>query len=195
MKKAVIYARVSTADQAEKGYSLPTQIKACQEYAKNNELDVLTQISEDISGASLERPGLDEIRDMVGRKEIQDVIVHDPDRLSRKLVHSLILRDEWRRAEITLHTVARGEAENTPEGRLTQNIDAVIAEFEREKIRERTRRGRDAKARKRPVLGGTPPYGYRRVGRGAETKLIIHNGENKTFWRYFCLVCFWRRGR
>ena len=94
MNKAVIYARVSTADQAEKGYSLPTQIKACQEYAKNNELDVLTQISEDISGASLERPGLDEIRDMVSRKEIQDVIVHDPDRLSRKLVHSLVLRDE-----------------------------------------------------------------------------------------------------
>src|SRR5919198_4556761 len=88
---AAIYARVSTEDQG-KGFSIPTQLEACQKLADREgyavpETNIL--IDEGISGTTMERPGLRKVRALVNAKAVTAVIVYDPDRLSRNLGHQL----------------------------------------------------------------------------------------------------------
>jgi site-specific DNA recombinase len=187
-KRAVIYARVSTDDQADKGYGLPTQIELCLNYAEANDLLVIAQFKDDFTGASLDRPALNEMRAMLDGREAEAIIVHTADRLSRKLAHALLLREEWQRMRIEIHYVSRGRLEDTAESRLTDNIEGVIAEYEREKIRERTRRGRYAKAKAGKWVGAGPaPYGYRRLGEGINARLEIDEENAAVVRRVFSL--------
>jgi len=187
-KRAVLYTRVSTDEQAEKGYSLPSQLNACRTYASEHGYIVpgkAYEIVDDCSGAKLDRPGLDQVRGLIDRREVEAVIIYTSDRLSRNLAHSLLLREEWQRAGIELHYVSRGKSEDTPEGRMMENIEAVIAEYEREKIKERTRRGKLQKAMSGKWVGnGSPPYGYRRDDKG---NLAIDELEAEIVRRIFAL--------
>src|SRR2546421_12636250 len=90
-KIAALYARVSTTEQADKGYSLPTQIDACQAMARQEGYTVPESyiFVDDYTGTTLHRPQLTPLRDLVRQRLVQAVIVHDPDRLSRKLAHQL----------------------------------------------------------------------------------------------------------
>lgn len=64
--RVILYARVSTRGQAERGYSLRQQVEALQDHATNNGYDVLANITDDgYSGMTLERPSLDRVREMV----------------------------------------------------------------------------------------------------------------------------------
>ncbi len=91
-KRVVTYARVSTEDQAEHGYSLPSQMEECRQYAEDRGWSVVAEVSDGgISGATLDRPGLDQIRDLAHAGKIEALIVYDLDRLSRKVVHQLLI--------------------------------------------------------------------------------------------------------
>src|SRR5215471_11701383 len=81
---AVIYARVSTTDQADKGFSLPTQLDACQAMARQEGYVVPDThvFVDDYTGTSLTRPQLGPLRDLVRQGLVQAVFVHDLDRLS-----------------------------------------------------------------------------------------------------------------
>jgi len=97
---AAIYVRVSTEDQG-KGFSIPTQIEACQKLAEREgytvpEAHVL--IDEGISGTTMDRPALRRLRELVQTQAIVAAIVYDPDRLSRNLGHQLLLAEEFERA-------------------------------------------------------------------------------------------------
>jgi len=166
-KRVVTYSRVSTEDQAKHGYSLPSQIEACRKYAEEHDWTVVAEISDDgISGATLDRPGFDRIRDMAQMGEIEAVIVYDLDRLSRKAVYQMLLEEELGKAGITIHYVL-GDYGDTDEGRLMKQIRASIAEYERAKITERMNRGKRSKARQGLAgNGGTVAYGYRHDGNG-----------------------------
>src|SRR2546427_12800074 len=104
---AAIYARVSTTDQADKGYSLPTQIEACQAMAQQEGYTVPeTHIFiDDYTGTSLNRPQFKQLRDLVRQRLVQAVIVYDLDRLSRKLAHQFLLSEEFEQANVTLRIV------------------------------------------------------------------------------------------
>jgi site-specific DNA recombinase len=65
--RAILYARVSTDDQAEKGYSLPTQLDAMRQYAQANGFQVVRELCDDCSGAKLDRPALETLRGMLER--------------------------------------------------------------------------------------------------------------------------------
>src|SRR5438552_1670337 len=92
-KIAAVYARVSTADQADKGYSLPTQIEACQKLAQQEGYSVPDThvFIDDYIGTSLNRPQFAKLRDLVHHRLVHAVFVYDLDRLSRKLAHQLLL--------------------------------------------------------------------------------------------------------
>jgi site-specific DNA recombinase len=93
---AAIYARVSTEDQG-KGFSIPTQIEACQQLSNRERYTVpeaCLLIDEGISGTTLDRPGLRRLRELVTAKAVAAVIVIDPDLLSRNLGHQLLLAEE-----------------------------------------------------------------------------------------------------
>src|SRR5215813_23968 len=97
---AAIYARVSTEDQG-KGYSIPTQIEACQRLAQQEGYTVPDGhifVDEGISGITLDRPALRRLRDLVAAQAIAAVIILDPDRLSLKMGKLLVLTEELQAA-------------------------------------------------------------------------------------------------
>src|SRR5215471_6511435 len=104
---AAIYARVSTTDQADKGYSLPTQIEACQAMARQEGYTVPEShvFVDDYTGTSLNRPQFIKVRDLVRDRLVQAVFVYDLDRLSRKLAHQLLLAEEFEQASVALRIV------------------------------------------------------------------------------------------
>lgn len=109
-KRALIYARVSTDAQAERGYSIPGQLRACREYASKTGATVIQEFTDEgISGAKTERPGLDRLRAMIVEGQADMVIANDRDRLARNLGFFLLLLEEWHKAgiESTLSTVGR----------------------------------------------------------------------------------------
>jgi hypothetical protein len=121
---AAIYARVSTAEQADRGFSLPTQIAACQELAAQLALTVPEGhvFVDDYTGMSLNRPQFSRLRELVEEKQIVAVVVHDTDRLSRKLAHQLLLTEAFEQAGVALHIVTMPDGAKTPEHQLLSNM-------------------------------------------------------------------------
>ncbi len=161
---AVIYARVSTEDQG-KGFSIPTQIAACQKLAEHEGYsvpDTHLLVDEGISGTTMDRPGLRRLRELVNTKAITAAIVYDPDRLSRNLGHQLLLAEEFEQAGVKLLIVSH-PMEHGPEGWLFFQMRGALAEYERAKMLERTRRGLLGRAKAGYVSGGAVPFGYRYV--------------------------------
>ena len=164
-QQAAIYARVSTTDQADKGYSLPTQIDACQRLAHQEGYTVPEShlFVDDYTGTSLNRPQFTKLRDLVRQRLVQAVIVHDLDRLSRKLAHQLLLSDEFEQAGVTLYVVTIPAHDKTSETQLLSNVRGIIAEYERAKLLERTMRGLRGRAKEGFVPSGDVPLGYEYV--------------------------------
>lgn len=160
MSKAAIYARVSTAEQAEKGYSLDTQLEECRRRA--GELGVKNTeefVDDGYSGEFIERPALDRLRSQLASKEFAYVIVYDPDRLARNLAHQLIVTEEMEKAGAELVFVSVS-FEQSPEGKLFYSIRGAIADYEKEKIKERSLRGKRGKAAKGKIIADAKPFGY-----------------------------------
>ncbi len=158
--RCVLYARVSTEEQAEK-FGLDSQLSELRGHARKLGYEVVRElIDEGYSGGDLGRPALTTLRDLLRQKAISIVLVHDPDRLARKLGHQLLLTEECERAGARLEFITTPSTDSM-EGRLLLNVRGVIAEYEREKIRERTLRGRREKARQGFIVGGRVPYGFK----------------------------------
>ena len=144
--KAGIYLRVSTEDQARHGYSLAAQAQECRSKAEAAGAAETAEYSDDgWSGATLDRPALERLRADARAGAIDLVVTLDPDRLSRDLVHLLLLADEFEAMKTPLIFVTM-DWQNTPEGRLFLSMRGAVAEFEKAKIRERGLRGRRRKA-------------------------------------------------
>lgn len=186
--RTALYTRVSTDEQAEHGYSLQSQLEQCRRYAELHELSVTVELSDDRSGSTLDRPGLDRLRDLIGQKKIDAVVVFALDRLTRSLAHTLLLREELQQAGVDLHFCNRGKTEDTPEARMTANIEAVFADYWREKIIESSRRGRLAKAASgKWPCDGHAAYGYRKEGLARDAELAIDEAEAAVVQRIFSL--------
>jgi site-specific DNA recombinase len=158
---AAIYARVSTEDQG-KGFSIPSQIEGCQKLAEQEGYTVPEShilIDEGLSGTTMDRPALRRLRELVQTQAIAAAIVYDPDRLSRNLGHQLLLAEEFERAGVTLLIVSH-PLEQGPEGWLFFQMRGALAEYERAKIIERTKRGKIGRAKVGHPPGGRVPLGY-----------------------------------
>src|SRR5215216_5223625 len=84
-RRAILYARVSTDEQARSGYSLAQQIEALREHAAAEGYEVCEEVQDPgQSGASLERPGMDRVRDLVADGDVSVVLAQDRDRISRE---------------------------------------------------------------------------------------------------------------
>jgi site-specific DNA recombinase len=165
MKMAAIYARVSSEQQREK-HTIASQTAALIEFAKTRELEVPKEwVFEDegYSGATLERPGLERVRDLAAEGQIQAVLVYSPDRLSRKYAYQILLIEELARHGVeTLFVNAPQSA--TAEDQLVVQFQGMIAEYERAQIMERYRRGKRHRAKSGEVsVMSCAPYGYRYI--------------------------------
>jgi site-specific DNA recombinase len=160
-----IYARVSSEQQREEN-TIASQTAALIEFAKDNDLEVPKEwVFEDkgYSGATLERPGLERVRDLASEGQIQTVLVYAPDRLSRKYAYQILLIEEFARNGVeTLFVKAPQGA--SAEDQLLVQFQGMIAEYERAQILERSRRGKRHRANSGEVsvMSGAP-YGYRYI--------------------------------
>ena len=157
-----MYTRVSSERQKE-AQTIESQVFTLKEFATKNGYTVPEEwIFRDngYSGASLIRPGLEELRDISAAGEIEAVFVHSPDRLSRKYSYQVLLLEEFSREGVDVKFKNSPQA-NTPEEHLLVQFQGMIAEYERAQIMERSRRGKRYKARCgiANVLSGAP-YGY-----------------------------------
>ncbi len=159
---AVLYARVSTQEQATKGYSLAQQLEALRGYAAHEGYEVLEEVSDPgQSGASLERPGMDRVRDLVAGSGVSVVLAQDRDRFSREPAYTYLLRREFEEHGAKLKAL-NDRGDDSPEGELTDGILDQLAKYERAKIAERSRRGKLRKAREGKLIAShTPHYGFR----------------------------------
>ncbi len=164
--RAALYARVSTDKQAEK-YGIPSQIEALRKRILERGWTLVLDgdkdafIDDGYSGAELDRPALNRLRQAVREGRVDVVLSYDPDRLSRKLYHQMILAEEFEKQEIKLEFITQ-DMGTSPEDRMFFNMRGLVAEYEREKIRERTVRGSREKARQGKVVSaGAIPFGFR----------------------------------
>jgi len=165
MRMAAIYARVSSEQQRE-AHTIASQTAALIDLARTLDLDVpKAWIFEDAgySGATLERPGLERVRDLAAEGQIQTVLVYSPDRLSRKYAYQILLIEELARHGVETRFLNAPQAA-TAEDQLLVQFQGMIAEYERAQILERSRRGKRHRARagEISVLSGAP-YGYRYI--------------------------------
>ena len=165
MKVAAIYARVSSEQQKEEN-TIASQTAALVEFAREQGYSVPDEwVIEDegFSGASLLRPGLERLRDLAAEGYIQAVLIHSPDRLSRKYAYQVLLTEEFARHGVET-IFLKAPHSGTPEDQLMLQFQGMIAEYERAQILERSRRGKRHRARagEVSVLCGAP-YGYRYI--------------------------------
>jgi site-specific DNA recombinase len=190
MKTAVIYCRVSTDNQETEGTSLQTQLEACLKYCQDKGYDVAYRFSEAYSGLTLERPKLNELRELVRNEQIDVVVVYCLDRLSRDPTHGVILTQELEKHNVTLEAVTE-DVDNSELGKLITYIRGFASKLEAEKIRERTMRGRLAKAKQ----GKLPGAGYNRLY-GYDYIKVSHEGGgrrviNETEAKWVCYIYDW----
>jgi site-specific DNA recombinase len=161
-KRAILYARVSTDEQARSGYSLAQQLEALRGYCGRESYEVLEEVSDPgQSGASLERPGMDRVRDLVAAGGVSVVLAQDRDRFAREPAYHYLLRREFEEHGTKIRAL-NDRGDDSPEGELTDGILDQLAKFERAKTAERSRRGKLRKAREGKVVAGhTPNYGFR----------------------------------
>src|SRR5215212_9888171 len=186
-KRAILYARVSTDEQARSGYSLAQQLEALKEHAVQESYEVLEEVSDPgQSGASLERPGMDRVRDLVAAGGIFVVLAQDRDRFAREPAYHYLLKREFEEHGTKIRAL-NDRGDDSPEGELADGILDQLAKYEKAKIAERTRRGKLRKAREgRVICGATPTYGFRYN----ETRdgLLINEPEMRVVEKIFHLV-------
>ena len=175
-KTAVLYARVSTDEQARSGYSLAQQIEALREYAAREGYEVLEEVADPgQSGTSLERPGMDRVRDLVAAGGVSVVLAQGRDRIAREPAYHYLLRRSFEEHGTKIRAL-NDRGDESPEGELTDGILDQLAKYERAKISERTRRGKLQKAREGKVIATMkPPYGFRY--NEARDALVVHEAE------------------
>ena len=180
MTSAAIYARVSSARQ-KKDETIASQTAALRAHAEQLGLEIPGEwVFEDEghSGATLIRPALEQLRDLVAGAGIDMVLCYSPDRLARKFAYQALLIEEFTRAGTKVEFV-KGPRGDTPEDQLLVQFQGMFAEYEKAQIMERYRRGKAHRAKTGSinVLGGAP-FGYRYIRKtentGAAYEIVEH---------------------
>lgn len=161
---ALVYLRVSTEEQAEKGYSIQAQRtegvnKAIELGCSLENIHIFSD--EGVSGAVLERPQLMAALDMLkkGSSDIEFFICYDSSRLSRNAAHQLIIIDEIKKRNAQLIFLKNNYQDNA-EGRFQLTVMAAVDEYERARLKLRTEMGKRAKAAQHKLTHNPGLYGY-----------------------------------
>ena len=180
LKRAALYARVSTEKQ-EREDTVASQVDLLHKAAAASGYDIAPTsvfIDEGVSGARLDRPALDRLRDLAAEGAFEVLLVTVPDRLARRYAYQALLVEEFTRCGCEVIFVQHGLG-TSPEEQMLLQMQGVFAEYERALIQERTRRGRLFAARQGRVNWGNPPYGYTYIRKTPTTPqhLVVNEVE------------------
>src|SRR6266704_1203958 len=185
--RVALYARVSTEAQQARG-TIGSQLEALRARAAVEGDEVVAEFRDDgYSGARLDRPGLDGLRDAAEAGVFEVVWCLSPDRLARAYAWQVVVLDELGRLGVAVRFVDALALDDDPQVRLLTQVQGVIAEYERAKIAERYRRGKLWRSRAGEVISWKAPYGYRRVPRGpaGPAHLVVFEPEAQVVRRVF----------
>jgi site-specific DNA recombinase len=155
---AAVYVRVSTQRQAQ-AQTIEQQLERLRAHLDSQGVELASEAifrDDGYSGATLNRPGLDRLRDAVRAGEFEQLLVTDPDRLARNYVQLMVLLEELERAGCAVAFLDRPMSRE-PQDQLLLQIRGAVAEYERTLIAERMRRGRQAKLRAGCLLPWSRP--------------------------------------
>ena len=160
--QAMIYARTSGSGQS-KDETIRGQVDACLGYCERSGITVSRILTDDgISGATLDRPGIQELLSLARSGDVSRVVVWRSDRFSRDTEDLLQCRRELEELGVEVLSVTEASVKGSF-GRFVATVNAGVSEYEREKIRERTyETGRIERARRGEWMNGRYPYGYER---------------------------------
>jgi DNA invertase Pin-like site-specific DNA recombinase len=130
--RSAIYARVSTAEQ-----QVDNQLLELRRYTEARGWSAKEYVDVGVSGAKDRRPALDALLKDAKRRRFDVLVVWRLDRLGRNLRHLILLLDELAAVGVAFVSLGEGIDTGTPAGRLQLHILGAIAQFERERIRER----------------------------------------------------------
>ena len=163
MSRIVMYARVSSRRQ-EQERTIESQIAEIEAYARMRGLELGEQdryLDDGVSGMRLARPGLDRLRDEVAQQTIDEILCLSPDRLARTLAVQQVMLYEMEQHRVKVTFLNQPNLATDEQEKLWQGITGVIAEYEREVIQDRMRRGRLHRLRQGETVPVQAPYGYR----------------------------------
>jgi DNA invertase Pin-like site-specific DNA recombinase len=146
--RAAVYARVSTVDQEPEN-----QLQEVRRYVEARDWTAGEYVDRGVSGAKDRRPALDDLVRDARRRRFDVLVCWRLDRLGRNLKHLITLLDELQALGIAFVSLAEGIDATTPAGKLQMHILGAIAEFERERIRERVLAGLQRARREGKRLG------------------------------------------
>ena len=176
-QSVAFYARVSSQKQADEK-TIESQCDALCLHIKKEGFTISEEnkfCDDGFSGSDLVRPALERLRDLIHASVIDKLYIHSPDRLSRSMIHSMILLDEFQRNGCEVVFLNQLGIPDSPERSLLLQMQGMIGEFERSKILERTRRGRRYAASQGSVtVFSRAPYDYRYIDRA--------NGDGVARW-------------
>ena len=182
--------RTGLVRAAARGEPIASQTASLIEFANSHDLEVPKEwVFEDegYSGAMLERPGLEQVRDLAAEGQIQVVLAYAPDRLSRKYAYQILLIEEFARHGVETLFVKSPQGDSAEDQLLVQ-FQGMIAEYERAQILERSRRGKRHRAHSGEVsvMSGAP-YGYRYIRKTDEAPAayIVHEAEARIVRRMY----------
>lgn len=181
-----IYARVSTAEQAQEGYSIDEQVARLTKYAEaHGRNDVIRYVDGGFTGANINRPALQELIRDVAAGKIDKVLVYKLDRLSRSQKDTLeLIEDVFLANGCDFESMTERFDTGTSFGRAMVGILAVFAQLEREQIKERMAMGKAGRAKEgRYHGGGRCPYGYDYT----DGRLIVNEDEARLVREIFRL--------
>jgi site-specific DNA recombinase len=188
--QVALYARVSSEQQAE-AKTIESQVAEIRGRITADGLDlrsVLEFIDEGYSGSTLVRPALEQLRDVAAAGGLDRLYVHCPDRFARNYAYQVLLLEELMQKGVEVIFLNR-PLEQTPEDQLLLQVQGVIAEYERAKFLERSRRGkRHAAQAGRVGILCHAPYGYRYVNKqegGGEARFDIDFDEARIVQQVF----------
>ena len=192
--RLAFYARVSSQKQASEK-TIQSQCDMIRKRIKADGGAVLQQfefLDDGYSGTELLRPALEKLRDAVSAGVVNRLYVYSVDRLARKMSHQLLLLDELKKHGCEVIFMDQPERDESPESTLFTNMQGVFAEYEREKILERTRRGRKYSASKGNVsVFSGAPYGYRYITKaegGGKASWVVDTTKSEHVKLVFDLV-------
>lgn len=163
IRKVAIYARVSTTNQAEEGYSIDGQIDSLEKYCEAMGWDVYNKyIDAGFSGGSLKRPEMANLINDVKKGLFDTVLVYKLDRLSRNVRDTLyLIKDVFNINKIDFVSIQENIDTSSAMGTLFLTLLSAIAEFEREQIKERMQLGKLGRAKAgKSMMWARTSYGY-----------------------------------
>jgi site-specific DNA recombinase len=192
-RRALVYTRVSSEEQAQEGTSLDVQRERAMAYCTAQGWDLVEVFTDaGISGALPEekRPALMALMAAVDAGKADVVVVAKVDRLARSMRHLGPVLGRLDDAEVALVSIAEAFDSASPAGRLMRNMLGSMAEWERDVIRERTTSGRIARLKDGGWAGGEAPMGFavQHDSDGRRPRLVIHEAEAKMVRRAVSLL-------